>query len=163
MLFGLLYGAAMGSFRGLVAESQWLLQIAYSAVKVPLLLTATFAISLPSFYVVNTLLGLRRDFAAAVRSLVAAQAGLAIVLASLAPFTLFWYASSQTLPRSPVVQRRDVRGREFYGAMAGARLLPAAGRQESAASAGAVVLAGRLHAGRNSNGVAAAAVHRLAG
>ena len=93
VLFGLLYGVAMGSFRGLVAESQWMRQIVYSAIKVPLLLTATFAISLPSFYVVNTLLGLRRDFGAAIRSLVAAQAGLAIVLASLAPFTLFWYAS----------------------------------------------------------------------
>jgi hypothetical protein len=94
ILFGLLYGAAMGSFRGLVSQSQWLRQIIYSAVKVPLLLTATFLISLPSFYVLNSLLGLRRDFASAVRALVAAQAGLAIVLASLAPFTLVWYASS---------------------------------------------------------------------
>jgi hypothetical protein len=93
VLFGLLYGMAMGSFRGLVAESQWMRQLVYSAIKVPLLLTATFAISLPSFYVINTLLGLWRDFGAAIRSLVAAQAGLAIVLASLAPFTVFWYAS----------------------------------------------------------------------
>jgi hypothetical protein len=93
-LFGVLYGLAMGAFRGLVAESQWLRQMVYSAIKVPLLLTATFVISLPSFYVVNTLLGLRGDLAKSVRALVAAQAGLAIVLASLAPFTLFWYASS---------------------------------------------------------------------
>lgn len=91
---GLLYGAAMGSFRGLAAQPQWARQMAYSAVKVPLLLTATFAISLPSFFVLSSLLGLRRDFAKAVRSLVAAQAGLAIVLASLAPLTLVWYASS---------------------------------------------------------------------
>ena len=94
VLFGLLYGMAMGSFRGLAAQSQWLQQIAYSATKVPLLLTATFVISLPSFFVINSLLGLRRDFAAAIRALVAAQAGLAIVLASLAPFTLLWYATS---------------------------------------------------------------------
>lgn len=91
--FGLLYGAVMGSFRGLSAQSQWMRQIAYSAIKVPVLLTATFALSLPSFFVVNSLLGLRRDFAMAVRSLVAAQAGLAIVLAALAPLTLVWYAS----------------------------------------------------------------------
>lgn len=92
--FGLIYGAAMGSFRCLADQSQWARQMTYSAVKVPLLLTATFAISLPSFFVLNSLLGLRRDFAKAVRSLVAAQAALAIVLASLAPITLVWYASS---------------------------------------------------------------------
>jgi hypothetical protein len=94
VLFGLLYGVAMGSFRGLVAQSQWLRQMIYAAAKVPLLLTTTFAISFPSFFVVNSLLGLRRDFAKAVRALVAAQAGLAIVLASLAPFTLVWYVTS---------------------------------------------------------------------
>ena len=94
IFFGLLYGAAMGSFRAIGAQPQWLLQMAYSAVKVPLLLTATFLISLPSFYVLNSLFGLGRDFAWAVRSLIAAQAGLAIVLASLAPLTLWWYASS---------------------------------------------------------------------
>ena len=94
VFFGLLYGAAMGSFRALDAQPQWLLQMAYSAIKVPLLLAATFVISLPSFYVVNSLLGLGRDFAPAVRSLIAAQAGLAIVLASLAPLTILRYASS---------------------------------------------------------------------
>ena len=36
----------------------------------------------------------RRDFIQAVRALVATQAGLAVVLASLAPFTAFWYVSS---------------------------------------------------------------------
>ena len=94
VLFGLVYGAVMGSYRALVAQPQWLLQIVYSAVKVPLLLVATFVISSPSFYVMNSLLGLRRDFVWAVRALVAAQSGLAIILASLAPLTLFWYASS---------------------------------------------------------------------
>jgi hypothetical protein len=94
VVFGLLYGAVMGSFRALAVQPQWLLQIIYSAVKVPLLLTATFVISLPSFYVLNALLGLGRDFAPAVRALIAAQTGLAIVLSSLAPLTLLWYASS---------------------------------------------------------------------
>jgi hypothetical protein len=89
--FGMLYGIAMGSFGGLSGDRG--LQIVYSAVKVPLLLLATFAIGLPSFFVVNTLFGLRRDFVEALRALVAAQAGMSIVLASLAPFTLFWYVS----------------------------------------------------------------------
>ena len=50
------------------------------------------------FFVLNTLFGLRRDFAEALRALVAAQARLAIVLASLAPFTLLWYASAANYP-----------------------------------------------------------------
>jgi hypothetical protein len=94
VVFSLLYGVAMGSFRAVALQPQWLRQVVYSAVKVPILLTLSFAISLPSFYVLNTLLGLQRDFGRAVRALVAAQAGLAIVLASLAPFTLLWYATS---------------------------------------------------------------------
>jgi len=77
--------------------------MAFSAVKVPLLLVATFVISLPSFYVLNSLFGLGRDFAQAVRSLVAAQCGLAIVLASLAPLTLLWYASSAHYQHALVV------------------------------------------------------------
>jgi hypothetical protein len=88
---GAVYGAAMGTFGGLTGDRP--LQILVSAVKVPLLLLATFAISLPSFFVLNTLAGVRADFPAAVRALAGGQAGLTIVLASLAPYTLFWYAS----------------------------------------------------------------------
>jgi hypothetical protein len=90
--FGMSYGAVMGTFGGVRGERLW--QVLYSAVKVPLLLLATFLIGLPSFFVLNTLFGLRGDFARAVRALLATQAGLAIVLASLAPLTAFWYASS---------------------------------------------------------------------
>lgn len=88
-LFGVIYGGVMGSFGG-----DRSLQILFSAVKVPLLLLATFGLSLPSFFVLNTLAGLRSDFGVVVRSLVATQAGLTIILASLAPFTALWYASS---------------------------------------------------------------------
>jgi len=70
------------------------LLVAFSGLKVPLLLLATFAISLPSFFVLNTLLGVRADFPEAVRALVSSQAGLTVVLAALAPYTLLWYASS---------------------------------------------------------------------
>lgn len=87
---GMAYGAVMGSFGGRG------LQAVYSALKVPLLLAATVALSLPSFFIANTLLGLRNDFAQAVRAVVAAQAALAVVLVSLAPLTAFWYASSNS-------------------------------------------------------------------
>jgi hypothetical protein len=59
-----------------------------------MLLLVTFVISLPSFFVINTLLGLRQDFAQATGALIAAQAGLTIILASLAPMTALWYAST---------------------------------------------------------------------
>ena len=85
---GLAYGAVMGSFGGRAG------QMAYSAVKVPLLLGATVLLTLPCFFMVNTLLGLRDDFATALRGVIASQAGLTILLVSLAPITLFWYASS---------------------------------------------------------------------
>lgn len=89
---GLAYGAVMGSFGGFRGER--LLQLVYSALKVPLLLVVTFGVSLPSFFVLNTLLGLRDDFRRALGALVAAQAAMTVILLSLAPFTAFWYASA---------------------------------------------------------------------
>ena len=91
LVFGAVYGAVMGSYSG-----ARMLQILYSAVKVPLLLAATFALSLPSFFVLNTLLGLREDFTASVRALATTQAGLTVVLVSFAPFTALWYVSFES-------------------------------------------------------------------
>ncbi|MHC4147094.1 MAG: hypothetical protein ACYSUD_20270, partial [Planctomycetota bacterium] len=79
VVFGLAYGAVMGSFGGVFGERLW--QVVFSAVKVPLLLAGTFALSLPSFFIVNTLFGLRSDFLYSMRALLATQAGLTIVLA----------------------------------------------------------------------------------
>jgi hypothetical protein len=86
--FGGIYGVMMGSYGGVRG-----LQMLYSAVKLPLLLGVTFVISLPSFFVFNTLFGVRSDFRASLRALLATQAGLTIILASFAPFTAFWYIS----------------------------------------------------------------------
>jgi hypothetical protein len=89
---GLIYGSVMGSWaKTLDTIRPW--QMFFSGVKVPLLLSATFLLSLPSFYVANTMLGLQQDFGDALRSLLATQAALTIVLAALSPFTLFWYVS----------------------------------------------------------------------
>jgi len=60
---------------------------------VPLLLLATFVLCLPSFFVVNTLAGLRDDFGQVLRALVATQSCVTVVLAALAPITAFWYVS----------------------------------------------------------------------
>ena len=74
------------------------LQMLYSAIKVPLLLLVSFGLTLPSFFVLNTLLGLRNDFPAALRALLSAQAALALVLAALAPLTATWYLSVTSYP-----------------------------------------------------------------
>lgn len=89
VLFGACYGATMGTFGGLHSH-RWL-QLLYSALKVPMLLLVSFARSVPRFFVLNTVLGVRSDFRRVLHALVASQAGLTAVLASLAPFTAFWY------------------------------------------------------------------------
>lgn len=86
---GLVYGAVMGSFGFVAGERS--LQVLYSAVKVPLLLGTTTLIALPSYFVVNTIGGLRNDFAQALRALFATQAAVSVILASLAPFTAVFY------------------------------------------------------------------------
>jgi hypothetical protein len=76
---GLALGASTGDVRlGL-----------FAAVKVPLLLVLTTALCVPSFFVVNTVLGLRDDFGAAWHALIAAQATLGLVLGTLAPIAVF--------------------------------------------------------------------------
>jgi hypothetical protein len=89
---GLCYGGIMGSY-GIEHELRFR-QICYSAIKTPLLLLATFALSLPSFFVLNTLAGLRADFGDVVKALIASQAVVTIVLAALCPFTALWYVSN---------------------------------------------------------------------
>jgi hypothetical protein len=89
--FGLFYGGVMGTYGGLGGRRIW--QVVYSAAKVPFLLFATFGLSLPSFLVVNSLLGLRGDFGRVVRALMNTQAGLTVILSALAPFTALWYVS----------------------------------------------------------------------
>lgn len=92
VLFGGIYGLAMGSFWG--GDGPRGLQMAYSALKVPILIGVTSLLSLPTMFVVTTLYGLRDDMLESLKALMATQGVLAIVLASFAPFTLLWYASS---------------------------------------------------------------------
>jgi hypothetical protein len=89
---GAVYGAVMGAFGGLFGERAT--QILYSAAKVPILLAVTTALALPSFYVLNALLGLRADFLAALGAVIGAQGAVGVVLAALAPYTAVWYAST---------------------------------------------------------------------
>jgi hypothetical protein len=88
---GAFYGAVMGSFGGITGLRMW--QLIYSAAKVPLLLLGTLSICLPSFFVLNTVAGLRSDFRDVLRALLGAQATLTVLLCALAPFTALWYLS----------------------------------------------------------------------
>jgi len=89
---GVLYGAAMGSFGAKPHGA------AFSASKVPVLVLGSAALGLPFLYVLNSSLGLRRDFSAVVRGILASQTTLAVCLASLAPVVLFFYASGVDYP-----------------------------------------------------------------
>ncbi len=72
-------GLALGATSGEPAMA------VFAGIKVPLLLALTTVLCLPSFFVVNTVLGLRDDFPAACRGLLAAQAVLGLALGALAP------------------------------------------------------------------------------
>jgi len=85
--FGFAYGVVMGCYAGRPAQAL------LSGIKVPLLLGVSTALCLANFFVVNSLLGLRDDFEAALRAVLTAQAGVAVTLAAFAPITLFFYAS----------------------------------------------------------------------
>jgi len=112
-IFGGAYGASMGTFSGL-AHGHWL-QMIYSALKVPLLLAATFLLSLPSFFVLNTILGVRSDFAEVLRALIAGQAALTVVLSAFAPITLLWYASSSDYDQAILFNALMFGGASFAG------------------------------------------------
>ena len=89
---GAVFGAAAGSFGWKVLGS------AYSAVKAPALLVVTTVLALPFFYVLNALLGLRADFTAALRGILAAEVTLALTLAALGPVVLVLYAGAPPYP-----------------------------------------------------------------
>jgi hypothetical protein len=89
---GALYGGVMGSFGG-IGMARWP-QILFSAIKVPLLQGVSFVLTLPAFFMLSTLMGLRNEFREVIRAVATAQAGQSITLVSLAPFVALWYASS---------------------------------------------------------------------
>jgi hypothetical protein len=91
---GFLYGAVMGFYGARP------LQAFYSGLKVPLLLGVSSLVCLPSFFVINALLGLRDDFAAAFRGVLAAQATLAVSLAVLSPVLVIIYLSIHRYPQA---------------------------------------------------------------
>lgn len=96
IVFGAFYGMIMATYTGLAPGRFH--QLLYIAVKVPMLLLVSFFLCLPSFFVMNTILGLREDFRQALSAVIATQSCLAIVLACLAPVTVLFYLSTTNYP-----------------------------------------------------------------
>ncbi len=91
---GAIYGAVMGTF--LLDEPRRWWFVLFAAIKVPLLILFTTSICVPAYFVANTLLGLREDFARAMRAVLSGQAALTITLASFAPIVRVGYVSGLT-------------------------------------------------------------------
>ena len=88
---GATYGLGMGAF-DLSTPQRWLLPL-FAAMKVPLVLLGTFLVCVPGFFVLNSVAGVRSDWARARDAVMAGQAAMAMCLASLTPLTLFLYTS----------------------------------------------------------------------
>ena len=98
ILLGICYGLCMGCFglfqRGGAAAPQMLATM----IKVPALFFLTLAVTLPSLYVFNALVGSRLAMLTVVRVLVISLAVMLAVLASLGPIVAFFSASTASYP-----------------------------------------------------------------
>ena len=81
ILCGGLHGMAMGSHSGNA------LQVLLSAIKIPFLIAVSTCICIPSLFAMATISGLRDDFPAVLRAVLAAQATVAVSLCCLSPPT----------------------------------------------------------------------------
>jgi hypothetical protein len=96
VLIGLamIYGACMGCFALFSSRGPGVMQLVASTLKVPALYFLTLAITLPSLYVFNALVGSRLTLASVVRLLIAAMGVMLAVLASLGPIVAFFSVST---------------------------------------------------------------------
>jgi hypothetical protein len=88
------YGVCMGVFAAFRPEAPTYWQMLASAVKVPALFFLTLAITFPSLYVFNALVGSRLNVVAVARLLVASLGVSVTVLASLGPILAFFSLST---------------------------------------------------------------------
>ena len=130
VVFGMFYGGVMGTYGAWpeIGSGRSCTRPSRSRS----CLSSPFLLGLPSFFVLNTLLGLRNDFARVVAALLATQAGLTVILASLAPFTAFWYVSGIGLSAGHPVQRPDVRRGQLDAAVAAPARVPSPDRPHPA-------------------------------
>jgi hypothetical protein len=102
LLLAMIHGACMGTFAlfrvvddpALHGVYHRAMQLIATTVKVPILFLLTLAITFPSLYVFNALVGSRLSFVALMKLLVAALAVNVTVLASLGPIVAFFSVST---------------------------------------------------------------------
>ena len=94
ILLAVTYGCCMGSFGifGRAEPEYW--RVVASGIKVPALFLLTLAVTFPSLYVFNTILGTKLPFGQLVRLLTSAMSVLNAVLASLGPIVAFFSATT---------------------------------------------------------------------
>ncbi len=97
-VLGVFYGACMGAFAVTGSGSGDARQIIASALKVPALFLLTLAITFPSLYVFNALVGSRLRADSLLRLLAAALAVMMAVLASMGTIVLFFSFSTTSYP-----------------------------------------------------------------
>jgi hypothetical protein len=94
VLLGMVYGVCMGTYAAFNHHNY--MQLVASMVKVPALFVLTLAVTLPSLYVFNALVGSRLTIGALLRLFVAALGVGMAVLASLGPIVAFFSINTTT-------------------------------------------------------------------
>jgi hypothetical protein len=94
IVLGALYGLCMGSYAVFQRASMPAMQLIATTIKVPVLFFLTLAITFPSLYVFNALVGSRLSIISVVRLLVIALTVMLTILASLGPIVAFFSAST---------------------------------------------------------------------
>ena len=98
VVLAMLYGLCMGCFALFKGGGPSYLQVLASMLKVPVLFLLTLAITFPSLYVFNALVGSRLSLLSVLRLLIAAMAVILAVLASFGPIVLFFSVSTTSYP-----------------------------------------------------------------
>lgn len=98
MLLGVFYGLCMGCFGLFQKGGAAVLQLIATMMKVPLLFFLTLAVTFPSLYVFNALVGSRLTLLSVLRLLIISLAVMLTVLASLGPIVSFFSASTTSYP-----------------------------------------------------------------
>lgn len=94
MALGVVYGACMGTFAVFKTGGPAYLQVVSSMLKVPALVLLTLAVTFPSLYVFNALVGSRLTLGSSLRLLIASLGVMQAVLASLGPIVAFFSVST---------------------------------------------------------------------
>jgi hypothetical protein len=97
-VLGVLYGLCMGCYALFQAHNAPLQQVIAAMIKVPVLFFLTLAVTFPSLYVFNAMVGSRLSALSVLRLLVISLAVMLTVLASLGPIVAFFSASTTSYP-----------------------------------------------------------------